>query len=306
MTRPIQDLIDLINHHKINEGFSELPMAGCGVFTAHAPHAMTPTLYEPMICLVAQGAKTCSLGDHTYRYAAGDLFINFLPIPVETEIQQASPDVPFLAVVISIDLIRLADMILKIDHVKPTTRAEAHGSGSSVMTGPSPDSLIQQFIRLLTIAGTPLDAHILGDAMIDELYYRLLTSDYGAELRLLLNQYGQIRPISRVVTHIHDNMHRPIQINELADMANMSKTSFFSAFKKIMHVSPNQYIKSTKLRKAHVLLAQGMRANEASYQVGYNSFSQFSREYKRLFGMPPSETSGSQHTSVSSLASMQG
>ena len=306
MNDRLQDLINLIKHHEKADGFSELPIAGCGIFSAYAPHAMTPTLYEPMICLVAQGAKTCSVGDQTYRYAKGDLFINFLPLPVETAIKQASRESPFLSVVIHVDLIRLADMILKIDRIKPVTRAPLPASGSSIMTGPSPDSLILQFIRLLDIANNEQDALILGDAVIGELYYRLLTSDYGQELRQLLNQYGQIRPISRVVTHIHDNMHRPIQIHELAEMANMSKTSFFSAFKKIMHVSPNQYIKSTKLRKAHVLLTQGMRANEASYKVGYNSFSQFSREYKRLFGVPPSETSGSQHNSIRSLTYMQG
>lgn len=135
-----------------------------------------------------------------------------------------------------------------------------------------------------------MDAAILGGPVIDEIYYRLLTSDYGIGLRMLLNSYGQIQPISRAVSYIHDNLHRTIHINELADMTNMSKTTFFNAFKKIMHVAPNQYIKSIRLRKAQLLLKQGMLANQASYNVGYNSFSQFSREYKRLFGFPPSET----------------
>jgi len=156
--------------------------------------------------------------------------------------------------------------------------------------GPAPENLIELFCKLLDVGLNTMDALILGDSIVDEIYYRLLTSDYGLELRILLNQYGQIQPISRAVNYIHDNMHRTIQVNELADMVNMSKTTFFNAFKKIMHVAPNQYIKSTRLRKAQLLLTQGMQANEASYNVGYNSFSQISREYKRLFGFSPSET----------------
>ena len=290
MKKQCQTLINLIKPHARSEGFTDLMIDGAGVFKASLQHALTPTLYEPMISLVAQGHKSCLIGDQTFYYRQGDLFINFLPIPVEAEILEASQQAPFYAATAFIDPIRFADMILKIDRAQPDPSPLPKSCNSSVLTGPSPDDLVQQFIRLIEIANNPLDAHILGTAAMDELYYRLLTSNYGEMLRQLLNQYGQIRPISHIVSYIHDNMHRTIQINELADMANMSKTNFFSTFKKIMHVSPNQYIKSTKLRKAHLLLTQGMRANEASYQVGYNSFSQFSREYKRLFGMPPSET----------------
>ena len=262
---------------------------GC-VFKASEVHSPIPTLYEPMICLIAQGAKNCHVGKKTFSYAEGDLFINFLPLPVDTEITRATPENPLLSAAMRIDLVKLADMVLKIERADPALKANQLVSATSIVTGPAPDKLIDLFCKLLDAAENPVDAIILGESIIDEIYYRLLTSEYGTELRILLNQYGQIQPISRAVDFIHSNMNKAIQVNELADMTNMSKTRFFNTFKKIMHVPPNQYIKSIKLRKAQLLLSSGKQANEVSYEVGYNSFSQFSREYKRLFGFSPSET----------------
>lgn len=283
-------LAERIKNHAHKELLSKLPVDGAFVFKIQRTHEPVPTLYKPTICLIAQGSKNCHIGENTFNYSRGDLFINFLPIPVNTEVISASEDEPLLSVAMNINLVKLADIILKIERVQPDHGINQPAAASSIVTGPAPDDLVELFIKLLDVSDNALDAEILGESVIDEIYYRLLTSHYGAELRILLNQYGQIQPISRAVRHIHENLHRTFQVNELADMVNMSKTTFFNTFKKIMHVAPNQYIKSTKLRKAQLLLIQGMQANEVSYHVGYNSFSQFSREYKRLFGYSPSET----------------
>ena len=290
MSGKLQLLAEKISNHVHGDLFSLLPVDGVCVFRASETHYPIPTLYEPMICLLAQGAKNCHIGEKTISYSAGDLFINFLPNPINTEITQASKEKPLLAAGININLVKLADMILKIERVEPDKYSSQLSTASSIVTGAAPEILIELFCKLLDVAHNRMDSLILGNSIIDEIFYRLLTSEYGLELRILLNQYGQIQPISRAVNYIHDNIHRTIQVNELADLANMSKTTFFNTFKKIMHVAPNQYIKSTRLRKAQLLLTQGMQANEASYNVGYNSFSQFSREYKRLFGFSPSET----------------
>ena len=287
----IRTLADTISSHALEEGYSELTIPNTGVYKSTVCHKPIPTIYEPVLCLVAQGAKNCHIGDDTFCYKGGDVFINFLAMPATAEIIEASNDEPHLSVVLSIDLIKLSEIILKIEQLSPDQPGGASSTVSSVMTSPAPNGLVELFIKLLNVAHNPMDAQILGESIVNEIYYRLLTCKYyGSDLRGLLNQYGQIQPISRAVTFIHDNMDKTIQINDLAGMANMSKTTFFNAFKKIMHVAPNQYIKSTKLRKAQQLLSQGIQANEASYNLGYNSFSQFSREYKRLFGFPPSET----------------
>lgn len=290
MSDHINQFTELLSQQALAEGFTPVSVDGVGVFRATQTCECMPAFYEPMICLIGQGVKNCYVGESVFRYQSGDFFINFLPMPVTTEVVAADSDQPFLSAALSINLVRLADMVLRIERTEGEAKTEKPDPTSCIVVGQAEDELIDAFIRLLSAANNPLDAEILGDAIVDEIYYRLLTSEHGYALRILLNQYGQIQPISRVVDYIHNNMERTIQIHELASIANMSKTAFFNAFKKLMHVPPMQYIKSTKLQKAQTLLLQGMRANEASYQVGYNSFSQFSREYKRFFGFPPSET----------------
>ncbi|MBB1487584.1 AraC family transcriptional regulator [Oceanospirillum sediminis] len=288
------DKLHLLNQRLIRlaqiDGFNSIGIECAGVFRASEVHEKVPAFYEPLVCLVGQGVKHCHVGDKTFCYQAGDFFINFLPMPVTSEIVRADAHKPFLSAALSINLVRLADMVLRIERFKGDIKADQADPASCVVVAQADDELIDVFTRLLSVAEKPLEADILGEAIVDEIYYRLLTSKHGYALRSLLNQYGQIQPISRVVSYIHDNMDRNIQVHELASIANMSKTAFFGAFKKLMHVPPMQYIKSTRLQKAQALLVQGMQANEASYRVGYNSFSQFSREYKRFFGFPPSET----------------
>ena len=125
---------------------------------------------------------------------------------------------------------------------------------------------------------------------MDEIYYRLLCDERGGELRFLLQQRGQIQLISRAVEHIHRNVDNPVSVDELAKMVHMSRPTFYENFGAVMHISPLQYAKSVKLDKAQVLIREGKKANEAGYLVGYNSPSQFSREYKRHFGFAPSAT----------------
>ena len=199
------------------------------------------------------------------------------------------------AAVLCIDLVCLADMVLKIERfdeslIGDKTNNKDFEEKSSIVLSKANDDVTDLFIKLVKTSQSDLDAKVLSDAIINEIYFRLLTSEHGAALRVLLNQYGQIQPISKAISHIHDNLKRNLQVNELAAIANMSKTAFFTTFKKLMHLSPNQYIKATKLQKAQTLLKQGMQANSASFEVGNNSFSQFSREYKRFFGFPPSHT----------------
>lgn len=290
MLQKIKHFNEYVNHLSLGDGYTDLGIKGVGVFQASKQQAKQHAFYEPLICLMGQGAKRCHVGESAFTYESGDFFINFLPMPVSTEIVEAQVSKPLLSASLGIDLVRLADMVLRIERIEGRRKENACQSSSSLVIGKADDELVDLFIKLLKLSGNPMDAKILGEPVIDEIYYRLLTSEHGYALRTLLSQYGGIQPISRVVGYIHENTEKSIQIQELANIANMSKTSFFNAFKQIMHVPPMQYIKSSKLQKAQTLLMQGMSANEASFQVGYNSFSQFSREYKRFFGYPPSRT----------------
>lgn len=290
----IESLFQLLSSREPDEGQNPGYVAGSGVFKASMPHSKQPMFYEPLICLVTQGEKVCHVGEQTLTYKKGDFFINMLPIPVKAEISVASVEKPFLSATLAVDLVKLADMVLKIEKVEQNTASVPETQTSScLMVGKACDGLITAFHRLVTLGASEKDAAVLGESTIDEIYYRILMSDYGFALRKLLSQYGQVQPISKAVSFIHDNLSKNIPIQELASLSNMSKTTFFNTFKRLMHIPPNQYIKSSKLQKAQMLLKNGTQATEASYRVGYNSFSQFSREYKRLFGYPPSETQNS-------------
>lgn len=283
-------LVSKMSHFAKNEGFNASSLEGVGVYKSSVSLQVTCDLYQAFICLVGQGEKICSVGDASFRYCTGDLFINFLPLPVDSEIVSSSVDKPFLSIALGINLAKLAEITLRIDQASTSTGAGKCEPSSCVVVGKVEPDLLDAFDRLLKVAYCEMDAKMLGESIIDEIYYRILTSEQGDNLRRLLSQHGQIQPISKVVNHIHSNIERTIKINELSNIANMSNTSFFNAFKGLMHVSPMQYIKASKLQKAQSLIKQGEQASSVSYRVGYNSFSQFSREYKRLFGHPPSQT----------------
>ena len=145
-------------------------------------------------------------------------------------------------------------------------------------------------IRLIKTLGNPSEAAVLGEAIIDEIYFRVLTDVQGGALTYLLQQRGQIQQIARAVEYVNQNLGKPVSVDDLADMVNMSTSGFHKKFKEVMHVSPLQYAKSIKLNRAQTYILQGKSVSEAGYIVGYNSPAQFSREYKRHFGVVPSAT----------------
>jgi AraC-like DNA-binding protein len=230
------------------------------------------------------------VGDKTYEYGAGDFLALFLPMPVEIEVIAASPEAPFLAAGLQIDQGRLADVLLRIERAEGAMPRLTTDDASGVFSAPLSDNLLDPAIRLLESLSNPRDAAVLGELIVDEIYYHVLCDERGGDLRILLQQRGQIQRIAKAVEYIHQNLDKSVPVETLADMVYMSKTRFYGAFKDVMHVSPLQYAKSVKLHKAQALIKQGKKANEAGYLVGYNSPSQFSREYKRHFGFAPSAT----------------
>ena len=159
---------------------------------------------------------------------------------------------------------------------------------SGIFTAPLNDKLLDAVIRLLDTLNSPAEAAIVGEAVLDEIYFRILKYERSGTLPYLLQQQGQIQQIARAVEHVHRNLSEVISINELADLVHMSASTFHKKFREVMHLSPLQYAKQVKLNKAQGHILKGMSVNEAGYMVGYNSPAQFSREYKRYFGIAPS------------------
>ncbi len=219
------------------------------------------------------------------------MMIGFYPIPVETEVIHASVDEPFLLVGLTINRRRMVNVLSRLEQIEDTPPKSSSADPTNIFAIPLNNNLLDPFIRLVDLLDNPTDAAMLSDSIIDEIYYRIVSQERGGELRALLQQHGDIQRISKAIAYIHNNLNQPVSVDELAEMVHMSRTAFFKDFKAVMHMSPLQYAKAVKLNEAQRLIRAGKRANEAGYLVGYGIPAQFSREYKRHFGYPPSATS---------------
>ena len=184
-----------------------------------------------------------------------------------------------------LDFQMAADLMLQIaQHQSPN----AEDAPLSMMSSPMDSTLRTSLLRFLEAMSQPLDAAVLGPDLLRELYFRVLTGAQGAALRSALGMQGQFGKIGKALRHIHAAYAQPINLAQLAREADMSVPTFHTHFRSVTRTSPMQYLKSTRLHQARLLMVrQGMTAEAAGYAVGYESASQFNREFKRLFGLPP-------------------
>ncbi len=284
----LEKLIEQVEHHAVHEGINRTAIDSLGTFRMTSDLARSPEIETPAIVILLQGTKLCFVGGKEHAYEGPRVLVGLYPIPVETQIVRASPDHPFLAVGIELDISRLATLLARVnqldDRAVQSSPIEAAAKFSLALT----DELIDPFVRLFDMLPHPRDVAILSDGVVDEIYYRLLCGERGHELRALLQQNGKIKRISRAVDYIHTHLDEPVSVESLAATVHMSRTAFFSNFKEVMQLSPLQYAKSVKLLEAQKLLTAGQRVSQTSRMVGYNNLGQFSREYKRHFGYPPS------------------
>jgi AraC-like DNA-binding protein len=286
----LEELTQLVDRHSPQEGLNYTRINNLGTYRASATLDRTPAMEIPGIVIVVSGKKACYLGDETHSYEAGKVLVGFYPVPAEMEIVSASPEEPYLLAGIYLDMNRMADVLLRIDRFDETAPQPMEAEPSVFYALDLSDDVLNAFIRIFAALDSPRDAAILGESMIDEIYYRLLISKQGGELRALLQQKGKIQRISKAVDFIHANLDQPVSVEKLAEVVYMSRTAFYNNFRDVMQISPLQYAKSVKLHEAQRLIKEGKRVNEASFLVGYNNLGQFSREYKRQFGFAPSAT----------------
>ena len=274
------------------EGINPTGLNEMIVIRESEPHAGIRTVYEPFLVVVGKGEKYCYVGDRVYAYPVGSGLAVLLPMPVRTEIVGATPENPFLAAVMALNLDRLSDLLRQIERVDGFPKQPASGDVSGIFSLTMTDDLLRPILRLFEAVESVRDTAVLAPLILDEIHYRLLCHEHGATLRTLLHQRGHIQRITRAVDHIHQNLDKPVSVASLAEMVHMSRATFYEHFKTVMHVSPLQYAKSMKLFEARKFIQAGKNASEAGYLVGYNSPAQFSREYKRHFGHVPSATVG--------------
>lgn len=286
----LAELGRLIEKQAPGNGLFQSAIHNLLVFRESESRGREPVVYEPALIMAAQGRKHLYLNEKRYQYNAGHFLALFMPMAIECEVQDVSEEKPMLGVGIRLDRHRLAEVLLKMETVEQSTADQSVTDTSGIFTAPINDYLLDTTIRLLRALEDPAETAVLGESLIDEIYFRILREEQGGALRVLLRQQGQIQQISKAVEHLHDNLGRNVSVDELAGLVNMSSSGFHKKFKDVMHLSPLQYMKLMRLNKARTYLMEGRNVSEAGYMVGYNSAAQFSREYKRQFGVAPSAT----------------
>lgn len=243
-----------------------------------------PVVYQPRIVVVAQGRKCGYLGGEMFRYDPFQYLVAAVPLPFECE-TEATPEEPLLAAAVHIDTTMLGELLLEMDEDAPKVPVPR-----GIYASPLTPELSDAFIRLMECLASRLDSRMLGSQLVREVLYRVLCSEQGDALRALANRNNHFTQITRVLRHIHSDYARPHTTSGLAQLAGMSVSVFHQNFKRVTDASPIQYIKRVRLHRARTLMAyNGHNAATAASEVGYESQSQFGREYKRLFGATPSQ-----------------
>jgi len=277
------EMAALIRQLAPQQGHTLSLLGGVRFMRADHPLGRTPVLYEPSIVIVCQGHKRGYLADRVYHYDPQHYLVLSVPLPFSTE-TDASPEDPLLSVSISLDKAVLADLLVEVDRHVSTAPSPPVG----IVSTPLDDMLADTTLRLLKTLCCPLEAKLLGPAIVRELYFRVLQGEQGGAIRAALASQGNFDRIARVLRRIHRDYAQPQDVTSLAREAGLSVPAFHVHFRNVAATSPIQYIKSVRLHLARLMMIRdNVTAAAAAVRVGYESASQFNREFKRLFGSSP-------------------
>lgn len=280
-------LADLVRPHARQPGATMSPVPGVGVYRADRPERRVPVVYDPCLLMVVQGFKRGYLDDRVIEYHPMSYLAFSLPMPIRCGVVEAAPERPFLAIGIMLEPAEISDILLQVgaESPEPVPQDTPHAISSSPLTAEMQDAIA----RLVATFDSPSDAQVLGPMIRREILYRVLCGGQGAALRAVIQRQSHFRRIGDLVRRISEDCAAPLTTEDMSRMAGMSKTSLHESFKAITSMTPLQFVKTIRLHRARALmLNEGVPASAAGYQVGYASASQFSREFKRLFGVPPS------------------
>lgn len=248
-----------------------------------APSDLVALVYEPCLCVVAQGAKEVLLGDATYRLDPAQSLLVSVDLPVTARVVEASPSRPYLAVRLALDSAVVGELL-----ADGTTTPPLGPPARAIAVTPAEPPLLDAVSRLVALLDSPRDVGPLAPLVLREITYRLLTGPQGGRLRQIASAGAPAQQIARAIRWLKDHFTEPLRIEALARYVRMSPSAFHLHFKNVTAMSPLQYQKRLRLQEARrLMLGEGLGAAEAAFRVGYESPSQFSREYRRLFSTPP-------------------
>ncbi|KTC41841.1 AraC family transcriptional regulator [Pseudomonas sp. L5B5] len=280
-------LVALLEPLASREGFAATALPGVQVLRASRDVARGPQIYEPSLMIIVQGSKLAYLGTRTLEYGAGHYLIQALSVPFECE-TFALPNAPLLGISIGIDRAMLRELVLAMGIGDgPAAAAQTLESMTSVVLDDSMRGCVERLLRCLH---DPLECKVMGPARVRELLFAALRGPQAEALRALVEQQGHFARVAASLNHLHQHYTEPLNVETLARCANMSTSTFHEHFKRSTLLSPVQYLKRLRLLKAQqLLLGEGLGVAQVAHRVGYQSTSQFSREYKRYFERSPGD-----------------
>ncbi|MDX1473476.1 MAG: AraC family transcriptional regulator [Reinekea sp.] len=277
-------IADLVDSMVQDEGMSQNLLPFTSLYRVTEPQPLTPLVYDPSIYFVVQGEKEAWLREQRFVYNEFQYLVLTVPLPLRCRVFNAQPDKPFLAIRLDIDLTILAELVNQL----PAQSMQADQSDSGIFVSESNEALAGSIHRLVSTAQQPEQAAVLAPMYYREILFHLLQGTQAHLLRNFVTQDRHNNRIAQVVHYIHRHYNHALKVEELADIAAMSPSTFHEHFKNVTHLSPLQYVKNIRLHHAkHQIFIEQLPVNEAAFNVGYESPSQFSREYKRLFGLSP-------------------
>ncbi|HEQ3533525.1 TPA: AraC family transcriptional regulator [Vibrio parahaemolyticus] len=281
-----QKLAKLIDRWTGNANQYDTPISGLRFSRWTTPTPPTSYTHNPSICLIAQGRKRVLLGEESFIYDANHFLISSIDLPIIANIIEASEEQPYLGLIMELDLTEISQLI--VDSELAFTQSKEAQKGIAV--GELSESLLDAFVRLAELLDEGQNIKILAPIIKREIFYRLLMSEQGTRLHQIVTAGSHSHQIAKAIDWLKNNFFKPLSVGDLASYTGMSKSSFYTHFRSMTSMTPLQFQKKLRLSEARrLMLTENLDAMAATFKVGYESPSQFSREYSRLFGAPPSK-----------------
>jgi AraC-like DNA-binding protein len=270
-----------VTAHADPNGLAQTPIPGLTTIRSTSPGGLIHAISRPLVCLVLQGSKRVAMGNQTFEFEAGDSLLITADVPTVSQITRASRAAPYLSLVLDLDPAVIAELTLQMQAVSVADDA-------AITLEPTDSEVTDAALRLMRLLEHPASVPVLHAQRVRELHYWLLMGRHGNAIRRLGWPEGHARRVARAVAVLRAEFTQPLPIDRLAATAGMSPSSFHQHFRTVTSLSPLQFQKQLRLIEARrLMMSEGASASGAAFEVGYESVSQFTREYRRMFGLPP-------------------
>jgi AraC-like DNA-binding protein len=262
-------------------GVARTPISGLTTIRATAPSGLDYAISRPLACLVLQGTKHVTMGNRDFTFSAGDSLLITADVPTVSRITRASIALPYFSLILDLDPAVVADLAVEM-------KAVPIADGAPLRHEPTDAEVTDAALRLMRLIERPASVPVLRTQLVREMHYWLLAGRHGAAIRHLGWPDGPVQRVARAVAVLRAEFAQPLRVARLAAVAGMSPSSFHQHFRAVTSLSPLQFQKQLRLIEARrLMLSDGVTSSSAAFAVGYESVSQFTREYGRMFGLPP-------------------